>query len=204
MREAGPPCDLVGSFALPVPSLVICELLGVPYGDRALFQQRTRTLLSFATEGPELLRAREELRAYMLELVQSKRAEPDEHLLSALVHHDGEDRLDDEELINIGLLLLVAGHETTANMLGLGTLALLRHPAEIGAAARRPRPRRHRRRGAAALPDDHPVRAGAGGHRGRHAARPVHPGGGAGGALGAGGQPGPGALPGPRPARPGS
>jgi cytochrome P450 len=131
MREAGPPCDLVGSFALPVPSLVICELLGVPYGDRALFQQLTRTMLSFATEGPELLQARKELRAYILELVQSKRAEPDEHLLSALVHHDGEDRLDDEELINIGLLLLVAGHETTANMLGLGTLALLRHPAEM-------------------------------------------------------------------------
>jgi cytochrome P450 len=131
MRRAGPPCDLVESFALPVPSLVICELLGVPYGDREMFQQRSRQLLSFATEGPELLRGREELRAYMLELVQAKRAEPADDLLSGLVQLEGEDRLDDEELINIGLLLLIAGHETTANMLGLGTFALLSHPDEL-------------------------------------------------------------------------
>ena len=131
MRQAGPPCDLVESFALPVPSLVICELLGVPYGDREMFQQRSRQLLSFATEGPELLRGREELRAYMLELVQAKRAAPADDLLSGLAGHDGEDRLDDEELINIGLLLLIAGHETTANMLGLGTFALLSHPDQL-------------------------------------------------------------------------
>jgi cytochrome P450 len=126
-----PPCDLVESFALPVPSLVIYELLGVPYGDREMFQQRSRQLLSFATEGPELLRGREELRAYMLELVQAKRAAPTDDLLSGLASHDGEDRLNDEELINIGLLLLIAGHETTANMLGLGTFALLSHPDEL-------------------------------------------------------------------------
>ena len=131
MRQAGPPADLVASFALPVPSLVICELLGVPYLDRAEFQQRSRTLLSLNTEGPELLQARGEFRAYMLELVQAKRVAPADDLLSGLVRHDGEDRLTDEELINIGLLLLVAGHETTANMLGLGTFALLRHPAEL-------------------------------------------------------------------------
>ena len=57
--------------------------------------------------------------------------QPDDDLLSGLVHHDGEDRLDDEELTSIGLLLLVAGHETTANMLGLGTLALLSHPDQL-------------------------------------------------------------------------
>jgi cytochrome P450 len=131
MRRAGPPCDLVESFALAVPSLVICELLGVPYGDREMFQQRSRQLLSFATEGPELLRGREELRAYMLELVQAKRAVPADDLLSGLASHEGEDRLDDEELINIGLLLLIAGHETTANMLGLGTFALLSHPDQL-------------------------------------------------------------------------
>jgi len=131
MRRAGPPCDLVESFALAVPSLVICELLGVPYGDREMFQQRSRQLLSFATEGPELLRGREELRAYMLELVQAKRAAPADDLLSGLASHEGEDRLDDEELINIGLLLLIAGHETTANMLGLGTFALLSHSDQL-------------------------------------------------------------------------
>ena len=113
-------------------------------------------------------RAREELRAYMRRAgaLQARRSRTSD-LLSALVHHDGEDRLTDEELIGIGLLLLVAGHETTANMLGLGTLALLRHPDQLGAAARRPGADRRRRRGAAALPDDRPARAGAGRHRGR-------------------------------------
>jgi cytochrome P450 len=96
-----------------------------------MFQKRSRTLMSFATEGPELLQARKEFRTYMLKLVQAKRAAPADDLLSGLVHREGEDRLDDEELVNIGLLLLVAGHETTANMLGLGAFALLRHPAEL-------------------------------------------------------------------------
>ncbi|MGZ4600944.1 cytochrome P450 [Oryzihumus sp.] len=131
MRAAGAPADLVSAFALPVPSLVICELLGVPYVDRAEFQQRSRLLLSLTSEGPELLRARGEFRAYMLELVRAKRAAPGKDLLSGLVHLEGPDRLNDEELINIGLLLLIAGHETTANMLGLGTFALLQHPAEL-------------------------------------------------------------------------
>lgn len=131
MLAAGPPADLVARFALPVPSLVICELLGVPYADRQRFQRMSRKLLSLATEGPELLRNREELRGYMSELIAAKRAHPVDDLLSGLAQHTGEDALDDEELLNIGLLLLVAGHETTANMLALGTLCLLRHPAQL-------------------------------------------------------------------------
>jgi cytochrome P450 len=131
MLRAGPPADLVAAFALPVPSLVICELLGVPYTDRQRFQRMSRTLLSLATEGPELLRAREELRGYMSDLVAAKRAHPVDDLLSGLARHDGRDALTDEELLNIGLILLVAGHETTANMLALGTLCLLRHPEEL-------------------------------------------------------------------------
>jgi cytochrome P450 len=124
--------DLVQAFALPVPSMVICELLGVPYSDRALFQRRTRALLSMTTDGPTIVRVRDEMNDYMLTLVRAKRERPEDDLLSGLAgRQDEHGGLTDEELVNIGNLLLVAGHETTANMLALGTLALLSHPAQL-------------------------------------------------------------------------
>jgi cytochrome P450 len=129
MCEMTRPVDLVQAFALPVPSLVICELLGVPYGDRALFQRRSRALLSMTTDGPTLVRVRDEMDDYMLALVRAKRAHPEDDLLSGLIGR--ADQLSDEELVNIGNLLLIAGHETTANMLALGTLALLTHPSQL-------------------------------------------------------------------------
>jgi cytochrome P450 len=132
MAAANPPVDLVEAFALPVPSLVICELLGVPFADRPLFQRLAATLLSLTSEGPELMRARGELRAYMTSLIDRKRRHPSDDLLSGLAHHTGpEGALSDEELLNIGLLLLIAGHETTANMLALGTLTLLQQPRQL-------------------------------------------------------------------------
>jgi cytochrome P450 len=129
------PVDLVQVFALPVPSLVICELLGVPYADRAQFQRRSRLLLSMTTDGPTLVRVRNEMIQYMLDLVRAKRLHPGDDLLSGLIarEDDPEGALSDEELVSIGNLLLVAGHETTANMLALGTLALLEHPAQLAA-----------------------------------------------------------------------
>jgi cytochrome P450 len=135
MASMARPVDLVAAFALPVPSLVICELLGVPYADRELFQHRTRTLLSMTTDGPTLVRVRNELVQYMLDLVQAKRLQPGDDLLSGLIarEDDPEGALTDEELVSIGNLLLLAGHETTANMLALGTLALLEHPAQLAA-----------------------------------------------------------------------
>jgi cytochrome P450 len=134
MADMARPVDLVANFALPVPSLVICELLGVPYADRALFQRRTRVLLSMTTDGPTLVRVRDEMIQYMLDLVRAKRQQPTDDLLSGLIHReDAEGGLSDEELVSIGNLLLVAGHETTANMLALGTLALLEHPGQLAA-----------------------------------------------------------------------
>lgn len=135
MADMERPVDLVQAFALPVPSLVICELLGVPYADRALFQSRSRLLLSLTTDGPTLVRVRTEMDQYMLDLVQAKRRQPADDLLSALIarEDDPDGALTDEELLHIGNLLLVAGHETTANMLALGTLALLEHPAQLAA-----------------------------------------------------------------------
>ncbi|MFD7658639.1 cytochrome P450 [Actinosynnema sp. NPDC059797] len=129
MLAAGTTADLVPAFALPVPSLVICELLGVDYADRHEFQERSSTLLRLDTPLDEVARIADELRAFMLDLIRRKRAEPADDLLSGLVEADPT--LTDDELIGIANLLLVAGHETTANMLALGTFALLEHPDQL-------------------------------------------------------------------------
>ncbi|MHA6619373.1 cytochrome P450 [Pseudonocardia sp. DLS-67] len=130
IERPGPPADLVAEFALPVPSLVICELLGVPYTDRAAFQDRTTRQLDLGLPIEERIRVGEESRAYMAELVARAQADPGEDMLGMLVREHGDD-LTTDELIGIASLLLIAGHETTANMLGLGTLALLRHPDQL-------------------------------------------------------------------------
>jgi cytochrome P450 len=126
----GPPADLVARFALPIPSLVICELLGVPYSERAHFQERTRRQLDFSVPPEEQLVLQRESREFMQEQVARAQAEPGDDLLGMLVREHGDD-LSNDELVGIALLLLIAGHETTANMLGLGTLALLRHPEQL-------------------------------------------------------------------------
>ncbi|GAA4237179.1 cytochrome P450 [Streptosporangium album] len=130
MEDAGSPADLVSSFALPVPSLVICELLGVPYADREDFQRRTSRLLDVSAPIEDRLAVQKESRAYMRELVSRIQADPGEELLGMLVREHGDD-LTTDELTGIGSLLLLAGHETTSNMLGLGTLALLRNPDQL-------------------------------------------------------------------------
>ncbi|GAA3262885.1 cytochrome P450 [Nonomuraea helvata] len=130
MAEAGPPVDLVQAFALPIPSLVICELLGVPYEDHAFFEKETALLADLGNSEAQAMTALANLAGYLRDLVGHKRSRPAEDLLSGLID-DGD--LDDEELTNIALALLVAGHETTANMLALGTLALLRHPEQLDA-----------------------------------------------------------------------
>ncbi len=130
MERHGPPADLVAEFALPVPSLVICELLGVPYADRAAFQERSSRQLDLSISIEERMRAGRESRAYMAELVARAQADPGDDLLGMLVREHGDD-LTAGELTGIASLLLIAGHETTANMLGLGTLALLRQPDQL-------------------------------------------------------------------------
>ncbi|MFG1704310.1 cytochrome P450 [Nonomuraea sp. M3C6] len=130
MEAAGPTVDLVQAFALPIPSLVICELLGVPYGDRDDFQRRTTRMLDLSLPFEERSAMQLESRAYMAELVARTQAKPGEDLLGMLVREHGDD-LTTDELIGIGGLLLLAGHETTSNMLGIGTLALLRHPDQL-------------------------------------------------------------------------
>jgi cytochrome P450 len=130
MQRAGKPADLVSNFALPVPSLVISELLGVPYADRAEFQDRSARLLDISLPEQQRIEARRQDREYMAHLVARAQADPGEDMLGMLVREHGDD-LSTNELIGIASLLLLAGHETTSNMLGLGTLALLRHPDQL-------------------------------------------------------------------------
>ncbi|MDA3645087.1 cytochrome P450 [Saccharopolyspora indica] len=122
------PADLVAEFALPVPSLVICEMLGVPYADRDVFQSHYAQFMVKEQPVEQKMGAYVALNTYLAELVTSKRAEPGEDILSDLARHED---LAVEELTGVAFLLLLAGHETTANMLGLGTFALLENPAQL-------------------------------------------------------------------------
>jgi hypothetical protein len=132
---AGPkPADLVEAFALPLPSLVICELLGVPYADRAFFHRISRTIISRQATPEEALTATEELLGYLGELVEKKATAPGEDLLSRLaVEQLRTGEMTRDQIASMGQLLLVAGHETTANMIALGTVALLENPAQLAA-----------------------------------------------------------------------
>ncbi|MFJ2773290.1 cytochrome P450 [Streptomyces sp. NPDC087300] len=128
LARLAPPVDLVKEFALPVPSLVICELLGVPYADRATFQVNSAKFMEKDVTLDEKMGAYGAMTSYLAGLVTAKRAEPGEDILSDLARHED---LTIEELTGIAFLLLLAGHETTANMLSLGTFALLENPGQL-------------------------------------------------------------------------
>ncbi|MEU5365193.1 cytochrome P450 [Streptomyces sp. NPDC005925] len=134
----GNSADLVRDFALPVPSLVICELLGVAPEDREEFQARTGTLLDPDVTFEEQLAGLDALKQFIHGLVRKKRAAPADDVLSGLVHADAEPALTDDEIVGMANLLLVGGHETTASMLALGTFALLEHPEQLRRLRERP------------------------------------------------------------------
>ncbi|MFI5975187.1 cytochrome P450 [Streptomyces sp. NPDC051452] len=127
----GEQVDLVAGLAVPLPIIVICELLGVPEGDRPEVQRWSAEL--FAAGKPDLIDAASHAVAdYMTGLIAAKRLRPGGSLLDRLISaRDGNDRLSEEELVSLSVLLLVAGHETTTNFLGNAALALLQHPAEL-------------------------------------------------------------------------
>ena len=131
LMTAGPrPADLVAALSLPVPSLVICELLGVPYADHDFFQDRSARLLRHTTPGPEQLRVQRDLSGYLRELVAGKVADPGDDLLGRQVVRQREaGEVRPRDLAALAFLLLVAGHETTSNMISLGVLAFLENPA---------------------------------------------------------------------------
>ena len=139
--DAMPPggeVDLLASFAFPLPITVICELLGVPAADRDDFRVWSASLVS-STVRPEVFQAHATAMVrYFRDLLAAKRREPAGDLLSALIAargtgegKAGEDRLSENELLSMAFLLLVAGHETTVNLIGNGVLDLLLNPAEL-------------------------------------------------------------------------
>ncbi|MEU3650842.1 cytochrome P450 [Lentzea sp. NPDC034063] len=130
LAKLTPPVDLVKEFALPVPSLVICEILGVPYADRDTFQTNSSKFMEREVDLEDKMAAYMAMNTYLAELVIGKRAEPGDDLLSDLAR---DEDLSIEELCGMAFLLLLAGHETTANMLSLGTFALLEHPDQLAA-----------------------------------------------------------------------
>ncbi|MFJ8547231.1 cytochrome P450 [Streptomyces sp. NPDC093586] len=127
MREMGPSLDLVREFALPIPSLVICELLGVPYEDHAFFQRHSEIMLDHERTMEEAVGSYTLMAEFLSELVRRKRSEPEDDLLSRVAASD----LTDIEAAGSAMLLLAAGHETTAKMLGLGTYLLLSNPDQL-------------------------------------------------------------------------
>lgn len=125
MEQRNPPVDLVEAFALPVPSLMICELLGVPYSERQEFQRNSETLFSLKVTAEEAEAAMDRLYAFLREL--AKTGGQRDGVLSMLAE-DGT--LDEEEIAGVGVLLLTAGHESTSSSLALSTFTLLSHPEQ--------------------------------------------------------------------------
>jgi len=131
---AGPkPADLVSALSLPVPSLVICEQLGVPYADHEFFQSRSSTLLNREVTQEARMQAVEEMQDYLDKLVSAKEADPTDDLLGRQILKQREEHgdVDHDSLVSLAFLLLLAGHETTANMISLGTVALLENPDQL-------------------------------------------------------------------------
>lgn len=133
MLAQGPPADLVTAFALPMPSTVICELLGIPYADHEFFEEQSLRLVHGPTAA-DSMDARRRLESYIGELIDAKgkQREPGGGVLDELVHHrlpDGQ--LERHEVVSLAIVLLAAGHETTANMIALGVYTLLQHPDRL-------------------------------------------------------------------------
>lgn len=129
--ESEGPVDVVDKLALPLPSLVICELLGVPYDKHDFFQERTRAVLAAESTPEQVGAAIGDVMMYLAELVTVKQAEPADDLISLLVKHVDSGVVTVADVAGMSTLLLMAGHETTGNMIGLGVLALLEHPDQL-------------------------------------------------------------------------
>jgi len=133
--------ELVSDYALPIPATVIAELLGVPAEDRRKFHRWSSRLVSVSS-GRDMLRALPAALAftrYLRKLINQRRDDPRDDLITALVRaEEAGDKLSEDELLAMAFLLLVAGHETTVNLIASGTLALLEHPDQAEALRRDP------------------------------------------------------------------
>lgn len=123
--------DLVPDFAFPIPFLVICELLGLPVEDRERFRRLGHARFNVTGGGPGTLGAMSESRTFLLEAVGRQRETPGDGLIGNLIRDHGDD-IDDSELAGLADGVFTGGYETSASMLALGTLALLRDPDAFG------------------------------------------------------------------------
>jgi cytochrome P450 len=136
LADIGPAADvdLLDVFAFPLPITVICELLGVPTKDRDDFRTWSNALVSGGIPTSEIQAAGVAMAGYLSDLIAVKRAEPGADMISALVQaHDADDRLAHDELVAMAFLLLIAGHETTVNLIANGVLALIANPDQLAA-----------------------------------------------------------------------
>ncbi|MCC5036791.1 cytochrome P450 [Streptomyces sp. WAC 00631] len=132
MERGGPPADLVRSFCSPVPGAVLCELIGVPRDDRGGFLRRCHAFLAPGRGRQRRAAAGDALSRYLADMVRRARRDPDDGFLGALVRDHG-DEITDQELRGVCVLLVLAGLDNVSGMLGLGTLLLLDHPAQLAA-----------------------------------------------------------------------
>lgn len=135
MTANGSPAELVQDFGLPLPIAVMCDLLGVPFEDRAEFRQWADAFLSTTKFTVEQVReSRERLRDYVSGMIAQRREAPGDDLMSAMVAaRDSEDRLSEEELLTMTETILVAGHETTASQIPNFVYVLLTNPDQLAA-----------------------------------------------------------------------
>jgi len=132
MQAHGAPADLVASFAFPIPALMTCSILGVPYDRKDFFVECAEAFLSGTSTAEAAGAAGRALHAYLGELIEAKKTASGTDTLSRMVtEHVATGQLDETVLVTLAELLLIAGFDTTANMIALGTLTLLRHPDQL-------------------------------------------------------------------------
>jgi cytochrome P450 PksS len=138
--KPGPVVDLVRSFALPLPLIVISDMMGVPPGQRSRFHKWSVQFIDSASGSrremlmniPAAMANAFAMQRFFKKLIELRRRQPADDLITALVAaEEGGDKLSEDELVAMLFLLLLAGHETTVNLIGNGTLALLQHPDQL-------------------------------------------------------------------------
>jgi cytochrome P450 len=134
MLAKDPPGDLVQDFGLVVPSLVICELLDVPYSEHEFFQRHSKTIFAINATAEQVAEARAAISEFWRQMIDAREKNPGNDLVSQVIINEiGNGRLTKTELVAMVSLMLAAGHETTANMIALGTVTLLQHPDQLNA-----------------------------------------------------------------------
>jgi cytochrome P450 len=132
MLAKGPPTDFIKDFASPLPSLVITEMLGVPYEDHAFFEERTQARLDITSDKETVLKAGKEMLGYIDSLLTEREKEPRDDLLSRLVIEQiRPGHLKHDDAVAMGELMLRGGHETTASQIASGLLTLFQHPDQM-------------------------------------------------------------------------